>query len=243
MIKLLNYCRGIVLTRPFQEAVYKIREKYNIEVIKDGDGVRRCEQCAYKATPRLRESMKRMMRSLLIYGVEWESIFYNYLVYDRIEEKWFKDKTFKYLLDDPRHDVCTISYLGWEDSLKKEVREDELTKEKINRYEEFRDEVDHYFPVRIYVQAYASINDVIDHLEKNKGYFREAQECHQNKSIPTIGKFRSRITWARDNYIYQKRHLPRKEITQSVKRKFGHKIDEIYVRNIIAREKKNRKEV
>lgn len=101
---------------------------------------------------------------------------------------------------------------------------------------------DKQYPIAISISPHASINDMIDFIRKNKVEIQRLQNKYKNPDI-SIGRHRNRTTKLRDEFILKNRRLPRKEIAQMVSKKFGQTIDEIYIRNVISRELKKRKEV
>ncbi|MDQ3089787.1 MAG: hypothetical protein M3Q24_01365 [bacterium] len=98
------------------------------------------------------------------------------------------------------------------------------------------------YPIAILISPYASIGDVRDTIKLQMDKIKKIQLKYRKKGVE-LGKIKTRFTIERTNLILKNKHLPRKEIAQLVNKKFGQKIDEIYIRNIISKEKKVRKKV
>jgi hypothetical protein len=108
------------------------------------------------------------------------------------------------------------------------------------------DEVTELYPVTLHISPHASRNDILDYIEKL--YSTEIlpiQKKYRSTEVK-IGSFRkrSRTIRARDNFIYENRDLPRKEIVRLVMEKFpavADTVDEGSVGKLISLEIKRRK--
>lgn len=98
------------------------------------------------------------------------------------------------------------------------------------------------YPIAISISPYASINDIIDFVRKNKDIINNFQKKYKNTEIK-IGRFRHGAMSNRNNLIFENKKLPRKQIRQIVKDKLGMEINEIYIRDIISKETRKRKKV
>lgn len=97
-------------------------------------------------------------------------------------------------------------------------------------------------PVAIYISAYVSQRDLIDYIKKAyKPIIEPLLEDHRNPEIK-IGKKRRKNPRVkeRDEFIYEHRELPAKEIMQEVARHFDEYLDYSYISKIIKREKERR---
>ena len=105
---------------------------------------------------------------------------------------------------------------------------------------------DEKFPVVIRVSPYASERDILDYVKKMYSVFiLPIQERYKKQT--TLGKVKNKRQFIQDrnDYIYENRHLPRKEIMRLVTDKFGgeYSIDYGYIGKIISLESKKRKEL
>ncbi len=102
------------------------------------------------------------------------------------------------------------------------------------------------FPVVIRISPYASKRDILNYVEKLYRFSIEPfQKANQKKT--TLGKVKNKktIIEKRNDFIYENRKLPRKEIMRLIGDKFGSNniIDYGYIGKIISLEKRKRKEL
>jgi len=96
-------------------------------------------------------------------------------------------------------------------------------------------------PIAIRISPYASLRDINDFIKNNSKYIRHYQEMY--KKDTTLGKVKTRKNSLRDEFIYKNRNLPRKELSDKIKEKFGIRLDSAEMGKIISIEKKRRKKV
>lgn len=99
------------------------------------------------------------------------------------------------------------------------------------------------YPIVIHISPYASQRDITDYIRKT--YTKEIkpiQEKYKNKNI-RLGKIKIKDIkiQERNEYIYKNKHLPRKEISSLVVKKFGEYIDYGHIGKIISNINKKRK--
>jgi len=105
------------------------------------------------------------------------------------------------------------------------------------------------FPLAIRISPFASQRDILDYVRKNAPMIKREQERYLNESgkirIGKVKKRKEKIR-GRNDFIYENRHLPHREIMQLVMEKFGDSSDtpdQGHIGKIISLEKKRRKEV
>ncbi|MEK7569406.1 MAG: hypothetical protein AAB500_00730 [Patescibacteria group bacterium] len=113
----------------------------------------------------------------------------------------------------------------------------------------FQDSDDMAYPIAIRISPYASQRDLIDFIE-NKVVWKNSIKFLQNKYRKDnikIGKIKNKkqSVQERNDFIWQNRHLPRKQIMSLITDKFGYDrtVDYGYIGKIISLEKRKRKEL
>lgn len=97
-------------------------------------------------------------------------------------------------------------------------------------------------PVIIRVSPYASQREIIDYIKKSYNHhIRPIQERYQDEDV-SIGKVRKKKEkiQTRNKFIYEHKHLPRKEIMQLVTDTFDEVLDYGHIGKIISLEIKKR---
>lgn len=97
-------------------------------------------------------------------------------------------------------------------------------------------------PVIIRVSPYASQREIIDYIKKSyTSYIKPIQERHQDERV-YLGKVRKKkqSIQKRNDFIYENRHLPRKEIMRLVTDSFKETLDYGHIGKIVSLEKKKR---
>lgn len=98
------------------------------------------------------------------------------------------------------------------------------------------------YPIAIMIQPNASQRDIVNYIERNWSDFFIRIMKYRNKN--QLGKIKNKRRKERDLFIYEHRHLPRKEIARLVNTKFlNQAIDYGNVGKIISLERKRRKEL
>lgn len=99
------------------------------------------------------------------------------------------------------------------------------------------------YPITIHINPYASERDLVDFIKKKYlSEIKPTQEIFRKENIK-IGKVRAKnqLIQQRNDFIYQNRHLARKNLINLVNSKFPHNsIDQGGVGKIISREKGKR---
>jgi hypothetical protein len=240
--KMLNYFSAIVRSDHFKEFVAECRNRYKIPQnglepfkVTDHSGVayrmdkhKRIEISigGYPLIPKgycvhtekdLYENVELFCDRYSLYVLDWQEAIIFFIFYNKIVIPEHSDA----------YNLCHVSDIKHE----KEEPFEEKTQQSINAA----------FPIVIRISPYASQNDIVDYI---KNAYRPSilplQEKYQDKTIK-IGSIKSRRseTQKRNDFIYEKRHLPRKEIMRLLKGL----IDEGHIAKIISIEKKRRKEL
>lgn len=135
-------------------------------------------------------------------------------------------------------DLCDIWDLAWEEEI---IKKFPPAKEWLKEHE-YDPKI---YPIAIMIGPYASQRDILDYIKKNyKTRIFPSQEKKKNPDVG-IGKFKlkNQLIRLRNEFIYQHRHLPRKEIANLVRGKLKEVIDYALIGKIISLERKKRKEV
>lgn len=140
----------------------------------------------------------------------------------------------------------------WFDSLEKFVFKDELIKplsldlcilsDNLNSKDLSKDEIKNY-PIIIRISPYASKRDILNYIERTYSFINHFQENYRDRDI-RIGKFKTRNSYIteRDDYIWENRNLPRREILKLLIKKYGNsiQIDEGCIGKIISNKNKEK---
>lgn len=120
-----------------------------------------------------------------------------------------------------------------------------ILSDNINDPDLSQDDVEHH-PVSIRISPYASKRDILDFVERIYPFIASIQDSYKDPNIK-IGKFNTRdpVIKEREDFIYQNKHLPRKEVMKMVTDKFGkgYEVDYAYIGKIISNTEKRRKGV
>lgn len=115
-----------------------------------------------------------------------------------------------------------------------------------NNKETYHKSDDVAYPVALRISPYATQRDILDFVKRNGFMINASQHKYKVKGVK-IGKERKKNPkiQERNEFIYEHRHLPRKEILKLVGNKFGYDgvIEYGLIGKIISLEKKKRKEV
>lgn len=229
--KLLNYFREIIDTTYFQRYIINARKEYKIP--KDGFKVDSDnystipDEWEYKDDEKIRKKISKEIRSLCkkyyLHYLDGTELIEGLLFYN------FKDKSFY----PDSYNMCLITDLADE---RKEPFAEETQKND-----------DLLYPIAIRISPYASLRDILDYVKRAyKIKIVPMQKSYQVEGVK-IGKFKKRkdVIIERNKFIYENRHLPRKEIMSLVNDKFGeqHSVDYGYIGKIISLEDKKRKEL
>lgn len=187
--------------------------------------------------------IEMLCRRFFLYHDTWRFVIRNYIFFNRLPDL---DKNIEEI-----YDLCEISDIEAE---KEELKKYQKYKKYKNLLEAFVSQLaerDMLFPVRINVSPYASKRDILDFIQKNYDYIKEIQNKHKMKGVK-IGKIRSRnpLIQKRNQFIYENRHRPLKEIRKLIVKQFKGILDnellfmdDGYIGKIISLEKKSRKEM
>ncbi len=103
------------------------------------------------------------------------------------------------------------------------------------------------YPVSIRIHTDASQRDISNFIKENwktiKGYQAKYQTKKGNLSLKNIRVKINKITATRNDFIYEHRELPRREIMNLVSNKFKEFLDQGHIGKIISLEKNKRKKV
>lgn len=229
--KFLNYMREIIESEYFQTFIKDTRKRYSIpndgfpakgnsRLFPPEKWVGRDNSEIYK---QYREEIRVFSRKYHWHHLDGIDILDNYIFYNKTDFP-FSPNSFN---------VCMVA---------------DLVGEKEEPYADVTQEDDDaLFPIAVRISPYASLRDILDFIRRAYKYeIKFLQEQYREKGIK-LGKFKKRKTsiQERNEFIYQNRNLPRKEIMRLVTDKFGgnNSIDYGYIGKIISMEKKKRKEL
>ncbi len=222
----------ILLKDEFQKQVGRIRHKYGYpkngtppsqqtrDDLNSGEAILNIEDDEYE---------KELAQLCFEFGLlpeHWLNALNFYVSFNEVLEMSSEDS----------RDVCFVDDSLWDDSQK-------TAEEKL------------LFPVSIRLGAYASERDITDFIRKNMHIILDYQESAQDILIQrspsrrplTIKSVRTRkkAIQERNDFIYEHRHLPRREIMNLLmeQRPGEDQPDQAYIGKIISLEKKKRKDV
>ncbi|MEI6479608.1 MAG: hypothetical protein WCO21_02130 [bacterium] len=98
-------------------------------------------------------------------------------------------------------------------------------------------------PIAITISPYASLRDILDFLKRTyKTHIEPLQNEYKNAEIK-LGKMRKRnaSVHARNQFIYENKHLASKKLMALINDEFGELLDYTYINKIISDEEKKRK--
>jgi hypothetical protein len=98
-------------------------------------------------------------------------------------------------------------------------------------------------PIAITISPYASLRDILDFLKKTYKTHIEPLQNKYKKAEIKLGKMRKRdaSVHARNQFIYENKHLASKKLMTLVNDEFGELLDYTYINKIISDEEKKRK--
>lgn len=97
------------------------------------------------------------------------------------------------------------------------------------------------YPLAICLSPYATIDDIKDYLDTHREDIRSLLKSHQqSESIITHYKRRDTKVATRNDFIFENRHKPRKELVSLVSNKFGQVMGYDEISKVIQRERKTR---
>lgn len=233
--KLWNYFLEKVKTDDFQKAINKLRIKFNIPKagIKTKDGVTDSYLNEYRFMIRFRQSngiekikefteeIDKLCKKYHLHSSEWGQIIETYLIYNKIEQRYFNS-----------HNLCLL----------RDLVAKKLGLGIIGNLEE---DDDFIYPIAIRISPYASQRDILDYIKKMYKLEIEPRQKRYRDKNNKIGKIRSKNQSVQDinQYTYENRSLPRIKIKDLVNAKFKTDFGYEYIGKIISNEKKRRKEV
>lgn len=232
--KLWDYLFGLSEEPEFQKKIRDIRGRYNLpvegiaEVIEEvspfsGKKIILLPNNLDNSSPFIDE-VRSWIKELGLH-LMWDESFKYYIAYNQ----WFNFWSFSGLIqvEDLNH--------------------------KLNGEFQFKDEKEagiHYvhemvedYPIAILINPYASQRDIIDFIKKtHKTHIEPLQNQYKHSEVK-IGKIRRRNNKVliRNKFIYENRHLSKKEIVQLVSKHFDEILDYTYIAKIISDEDRKRK--
>ncbi|MDD4804851.1 MAG: hypothetical protein PHN69_06835 [Candidatus Pacebacteria bacterium] len=233
--KTLNFIKSLIEDPIFQKNILKLREKYKLPNIGLSDkkygisstGTKFIEFPKKLNHTNFSEDVKKLSKN---FGLDflWSLMIENYVVYNDLDISIFTSPI----------DIIDInSYFETDFSGKygEDLRRSLL---------EYLKDTAVTHPIAILINPYASQREIIDFIKKMyKFKIKPLQEVYKNPDIK-LGKIREKkeCTTLRNNFIYQHKHLPRKEIMRLVTDKFGETLDYGNIGKIISlRNKKDSK--
>jgi len=229
--KFLRYFEEVVNTKPFQEEISRLREKYKIPIngFTTSNRIYPPEDWVYRSSKervRFNRELEKLCERNNLHYMDSSLLLEPYIFYNELD---LKDVVYERGVFNLFH----VSDLA------------EEAKEPFGK--SFRDSDNLAYPVAVRISPYASLRDILDFVKKvYKRSILPMQEQYRIKGV-RIGKSKKRKSSIkeRNDFIYQNRHLPRKEIMRLIGDKFGENsvIDYAYIGKIISLEKMRRKEV
>lgn len=213
--KLWNYYLDLIETQKFQKEVELVRKKYNIPP----SGFKIGESTEVASSKLYKESLKDIDDFCEKFGLDapvWEESLLVYILGNEIRKP----------IDASLFFVSDIPF----------EKNDDLWGESF----------DEIYPIALRMSPYATQRDILDYVKKCYKTHIEFEQKKYRKNLK-IGKIRTRkeVIRARNQFVYENKHLPRKKIWQLVEEKFGSKLSTDYgnIGKIISNEKRKRKEV
>jgi len=233
-IKIFNYFNEVIKTDYFVKTISELRKKYKIP--KNGFGIYK-EEDGNNLIPRRwlqktdSQTKERFFEDAKTICDRFKLKPNYYWYHTILSALFYKEPVFSFSLD-----LCEIWNLAWESEIVKKFPPAKiwLKNPDANRY-----------PIAILISPYASERDILDFIRKRyaTGIFPQQKKCKD--SDIKIGRFKlkNQLIQLRNQFIYQHRHLPRKEIETLVRKKLGEILDYGHIGKIISLERKKRKEV
>ncbi|MDD5341802.1 MAG: hypothetical protein PHI73_00475 [Patescibacteria group bacterium] len=224
--KLWNYFLSIIKSTKFQKTIADLRKKYDIP--KDGFGpssegfILPPRQWEYEdpRNRKIRNDAEGLCKEYGLYFIDWQDVIEFVIYYNKL-----------YKPEEIGGDLCMVS----------DFREE--AKEPFTKWIQAAD--DYSFPVAIRVSPYASERDIIDFIKKSYYLFIKPIQDSYKESGSKIGKLKKRKKSIQDrnDFIYNNRELPRREIGKLVSKKFNELLDYGLIGKIISIEKERRRDV
>ncbi len=135
--------------------------------------------------------------------------------------------------DEPENDLMWMQHLPSELSA---FTKD--SKEELLYLYEYMESIAKKYPIVLYINPHASRRQISDFISTNWSYIQE----HKTDKQPNFNKVRTKKNLAVNDFIYEHRHLPLKEIGSLGIIKFGNSFpDQGNIGKILSLERKNRK--
>lgn len=249
----------------YQKEIRKLRTKYAIPV----DGFRftrkdsvyevatsySCSEWKYSKPDSLEEGLRRFeeMKTDLMEVARHANLFYYafiealvpFLFFNNITQRQFR--ALADFHDGSQWDVCSTENLESiyrEGKAIGEIEKDSTIsaedKKFMIRENDFWPDMIRQFPIAVAMSRYASLQDVLSFVRNNWAEIKASMVRTAKDDEGTMWA-RTRTTWDRYDFIWRNREVsPRGKLAEMVNKQFGSRVDAIYVRNVIAREKKRR---
>jgi len=227
--KLYNYFVEITKTEPFIKKIKDLRKRYDIP--EDGFNTKEMifppEEWEHRFSgtqKKLKSEIYGMCKEYGLHFLSWSSEIESILFYN----------DGPHLVTDEGFDVCMFS------DLRNEVEEPFGKK--------IQDDDNLLFPLAVRISLFASQRDIIDFVRKNFFLIKGQQEYYLKEMKDfRIGRVKTKKekVQKRNDFIYQNRHLPRRNIMELLTDKYGadNTLDVGYIGKIISLERKRRKEL
>lgn len=224
--KLEQYFLEIVRTQEFQDAVRELRSCYDIPEIGFNTEERIYPPAAWKH--------RRAGAKIQMIGQEIDKLSEEYgltpMYWGNVIEGlvFYNDTS---LTADFGGDLCVLA------DLQEQANEPFSKKDQTTNNENF--------PIAIRISPFASQRDIIDFVKKNELFISNQQARYKrNMKDLKIGKVRRKDghKQKRNDFIYEHKHLPRKEIAGLLGKKFGMNgvLDYAHISKIISSERQKR---
>lgn len=159
-------------------------------------------------------------------------IYYNVFLYNELLE-----------YSDHLVDVCMLADAEEESSMFL-IDEDHEGSFSVEHHNKAIEGLIYKYPVSVRLHPHASQNDVIDFIKKNWKTIKKYQDKYQTKdtsfSLKNSKTKTNKNIRERDDFIYENRNLPRRDIMRIVNKKFGADLDQGSIGKIISLEKVKR---
>ena len=223
--KMWNYFIDITKTDYFKKTIKSLKIKYEIP----SDGFPSNPDGSYISPPQNFHKSKELRKDII------EKICKKY----RLHYFDYSDVLLDYILHNHLNPLNELGSCGLF-----HVYDVPTEKEEYEKGSLFEESDDIAYPIAIRISPYATQNDLKDFIG-NKVIWKEEIGFLQNKYKVLgikIGKVRKKKipTQKRNDFIYDNRHLPRKEIMKLVHSKFGEVLDPGHIGKIASLEKKSR---
>ncbi len=215
--KLLNYFKDILKSERFQEDVRELRVKHKIP--ERGFPYVEENEGMFDTDSVFYNDINDLAGFYKLYDRAWYSLFKHYVVFNSSDLRELPYFSFDF-------DLCSLEAI--------EGDREGLTMKDLE------------FPISIRISPYASLRDIADYIKKNSKMIEDKLKAYRANYIK-IGRVKKKKTaiQERNDFIYEHRHLKRREIMSLLGDKFGKGqiIDYGYIGKIISLEKKKRKEL